>query len=122
MRYKRPRGSPARDRLHHGCFYLYKIPLIKKFPYELDYPRPFYKDIPDLWIYYEVKITLPVTYFHIRKAMPFFREGHQGLGKEPYKLSLYGEFICLGAKNLSFNTYNIPDIKTPEIPICIFTD
>ena len=70
--------SPSWDRMHHRRFNLKEASLDQESANTGDDPTTGSEYAMHLWIRDQVDITLPVTGFHVRQPMPFFRKRSEG--------------------------------------------
>ena len=117
---KRTGRSTAGNGVQNRGFYFQIAFVIQNMADTLDNLGPFDEDLPDFRIYNQIHITLAVTDFLVLQAVPFFRQGFQGLAEEFQFLYANGRFTHMGFENNAFHAYNIANIQQFYYAVGVF--
>ena len=103
--------GPAGNGLHHRGFHFQVISLVQKIPEGLDDFASVNENLFDFGVDDEVHVTPTVPELHVFQAVPFFRQGQQGFGKQGHAVDEEGQFSRVGFGEFSMGSDEVADIE-----------
>ena len=114
MRLERIGRGAAGHRLDHRRFDFVESPVEEEFTDLPDRLDALVEQFPDVLVGDQVEVSVAVSQFHVMKAVPFFRERQQGLGKQRPRVDFQGFFARLRNEELALGADLIAQIYALE--------
>src|SRR4051794_56823 len=111
MRLKGTCHCAAVQRLHHGCFYFQKTPLVQLSSQRANNLRASDKHLSQFGIGDQIKIALPVSSLDVFKTMPLLWKAEQNFREKKQIVNMNAQFTRLGSKQITIYTDDVADIQ-----------